>query len=170
MGLFSSVLHLRDIERDGPNDNDGPWRAVEVYACGELPKKREPDPVRPPTPPKPRPNPTPLPQADWWVNSLSVGGLSLVFEVGGGFADGTIGFENLTSRETITDRIRIGGVSVGASAGVGASLRQSAEHSMGTTARSSAACAPRGLRPKRDDAQAIARAFSIGRASVCRVL
>jgi hypothetical protein len=100
------------------NDNDGYWRAVEVYAYGELPKKREPDPVRPRTPPKPRPNPTPLPQPNWWVNSLSVGGLSLVIEVGGGFADGTIGFENLTSGETITDRIRIGGVSVGASAGV----------------------------------------------------
>jgi hypothetical protein len=61
MGLFSSVLHLRDIERDGPNDNDGPLRAVEDYAYGESPKKREPDPVRPPTPPKPRPNSTPLP-------------------------------------------------------------------------------------------------------------
>jgi hypothetical protein len=35
-----------------------------------------------------------------------------------GFADGTIGFENLTSGETFTDRIRLGGVSVGASAGI----------------------------------------------------
>jgi hypothetical protein len=100
------------------SDNDGYWRAVEVYAYGKLPKKREPDPFRPRTPPKPRPNPTPLPQPDWWVNSLSVGGLSLVIDVGGGFADGTIGFENLASGETITDRIRIGGVSVGASGGV----------------------------------------------------
>ncbi|HLK82530.1 MAG TPA: hypothetical protein VKT99_13705 [Xanthobacteraceae bacterium] len=102
----------------GANDNDGYWRAVEVYAYGELPKKREPDPVPPPPPPKPRPNPTPMPRPDWWVNSFSVGGLSLVIEVGGGFADGTIGFENLTSGETITDHIRIGGFSVGESVGV----------------------------------------------------
>jgi hypothetical protein len=100
------------------NDNDGYWRAVAVYAYGELPKKREPDPVPPPPPPKPKPNPTPMPRPDWWVNSFSVGGLSVVIDVGGGFADGTIGFENLTSGETITDRIRIGGFSVGESAGV----------------------------------------------------
>lgn len=99
------------------NDNDGYWRAVEVYAYGELPRKREPDPVPPVPPPNPKPNPTPIPQPDWWVNSFSVGGLSLVITVGGGYADGNIGFENLTSGETITDRITIGGVSVGESAG-----------------------------------------------------
>jgi hypothetical protein len=100
------------------NNNDGYWRAVEVYAYGELPKKREPDPVPPPPPPKPKPNPTPMPRPDWWVNSFSVGGLSLVIEVGGGYADGTIGFENLTSGETITDHITIGGFSVGESVGI----------------------------------------------------
>lgn len=93
------------------NDNDGYWRAVEIHAYGDLPKKREPGPVRPPTPLKPRPNPTPLPRPDWWVNSFSAGGLSIVIEVGRGFA-------NLTSGETITDRISIGGVSVGDSAGI----------------------------------------------------
>jgi len=59
------------------------------------PRKREPIPSGRQHRRSQDPNPTPLPQADWWVNSLSVGGLSLVFEVGGGFADGTIGFENL---------------------------------------------------------------------------
>jgi len=59
-----------------------------------------------------------MPQPDLGVNSFNVGGLSVVIDVGGGFTDGTIGFENLTSGETITDRIRIGGVSVGESAGV----------------------------------------------------
>ena len=103
----------------GGNDNSGYWRAVEVYAYGGLPGKREPDPVKPPPPPKPKPNPAQIPTPDWWVTSLSVGGISIVATVGGGFADGTIGFENIAiGGEVITDHITIGGPSIGESAGL----------------------------------------------------
>ena len=101
------------------NDNSGYWRAVEVYAYGGLPGKREPDPVKPPTPPKPKPNPAQIATPDWWVTSLSVGGLSIIATVGGGFVDGTIGFENIAiGGEVITDSITMGGPSIGESAGL----------------------------------------------------
>lgn len=100
------------------NNNDGYWRAVEVYAYGKLPDKRDPDPKPPTPPPLPKPNPTPITPPDWWIKSFSVSGLQLVITVGGGFADGTIEFENISSGEDITDKIRIAGISVGESVGI----------------------------------------------------
>jgi hypothetical protein len=94
------------------NDNDGYWRAVRVHAFGALPYRREPDPNTPTPVTRPAVGPA------WWVDSLNVGGLSVVINVGGGYADGTIGFENIVTGEKPIGAITIAGASLGESAGV----------------------------------------------------
>ncbi len=88
------------------NDNSGYWRAVEVRAYGALPLGKAPAPL----PPQPDPDPSPVP---WWVDSLSVGGLTIIDGAGGGFSDGTIGFENVNTHEKAISNITLGGVSAG---------------------------------------------------------
>ncbi len=116
--IKQSKAHGASKSGGDANDNDGYWRAVEVYAYGSMPDNTEPEIKPPPPPPQPKPNPVPVPEANWWITNLSVSGLEVVFTVGGGFADGTITFEDIAGGAVVTNNIRMGGIAVGASVGL----------------------------------------------------
>lgn len=97
------------------NNDDGYWRAVEVYLYGSLPNKRKEDP-KPPPPPRPADE-----KIDWFVTDLTLDGGSIVAPVGGGAFWGTITFWRPSADlggETYTGSIAIAGVGAGVSVGL----------------------------------------------------
>jgi hypothetical protein len=99
------------------DDNDGKWRAVEVYAYGELPRGRFPDPA----PAKPI-FPIiggPADPDQWFVSNLSLSGFSIVPTVGGGGFWGSITFQQGgEDGPEFTYSMKIGGAAVGESEGL----------------------------------------------------
>ena len=93
----------------GENNDDGYWRAVEVYAFGSRPPTRTILPIigSPPDPDQ------------WFVSNLSLSGVSFVPGFGGGGFWGTITFQQ--GREDgpeFTYSMKLGGVALGESEGL----------------------------------------------------
>jgi len=107
------------VSGGGANDNDGYWRAVEVYAFGSRPRLRlhDPAPVRPIRPIIGPPAGPGLDVDRWFVTDLSLAGYSEVPLFGGGGFMGTITFEHVGGlvEPDFTGSIAIAGMAVGAS-------------------------------------------------------
>jgi hypothetical protein len=103
----------------GENDNDGYWRAVEVYAFGSLPRARFPDPA-PARPILPIIGGPSLDADQWFVTNLSLSGVSIVPVFGGGGLSGTITFEHVGSPDEpdFMGAMVLVGMAVGASEGI----------------------------------------------------
>jgi len=106
----------------GENDNDGYWRAVEVYAYGSVPHGRMPDPA-PAKPIQPIIGAPPGPGLDvdqWFVTNLSLSGVSLVPGFGGGGFSGPITFQHVGGLDEpdFTGSMALVGMAVGASEGI----------------------------------------------------
>ena len=91
--FLQEIAWGESVSSGGENDDDGYWRAVEVYAYGSVPHGRMPDPLpaRPILPIIGGPD-----FDDWFVSNLSLSGVSFVPGVGGGGFSGTITFQRAT--------------------------------------------------------------------------
>ncbi|HEX9114491.1 MAG TPA: hypothetical protein VGA61_00360, partial [Anaerolineae bacterium] len=89
---FIQQVAFGSSQSQGSAENDdGYWRAVEVYVFGALPPGRKPDPT-------PKPTPAPTTQIDeWFVTNLSLTGATIVAGVGGGAFVGKIDFEHFSN-------------------------------------------------------------------------
>lgn len=105
---FGSSRSTGNAEND-----DGYWRAVEVYVFGSLPPGRKPEPT-------PKPTPAPSLLDEWYVTNLSLTGGTIVAGVGGGAFVGKIDFEHFSNsgRQKVPANIGMVGVAAGLSLGI----------------------------------------------------
>jgi hypothetical protein len=117
--FLQEIAWGESVSSGGENDNDGYWRAVEVYAYGSVPHGRMPDPA-PAKPIWPIIGPPAGVDVDqWFVSNLSLSSVSFVPGFGGGGFWGTITFQQGgEDGPEFTYSMKLAGVAVGESEGL----------------------------------------------------